>query len=65
MQERDDAGLRDAGLRLEAKAAEPFHDVLRGLHFAIRQFRMLMQVAPPLNQLGLDRRGQLVDFDGE
>ena len=59
---RDDAGAGDAGLRLEPEALEPFGDVLRGLDFAVGQLRALVEMAPPREQLRLDRGGEPVDF---
>ena len=65
LQNRDDAGVGDAGLRLEAEALEPVGDVLRRLDLAVGELGILMEVAAPLHQLGLDGGGELVDLGRE
>ena len=58
----DDAGAGDAGLRLEPEGLEAVGDVFRRLDLAVGELGVLVQIPAPLEQLGLDRGGQLVDF---
>ena len=61
----DDTGARDAGADFESKAAQVLCDELRGPRFLIAEFRVLVNVAPPRNQLRFDNRRPFADFGFE
>ena len=48
----DDAGLADAGLHLHAELAQMVGDELAGARFAVRQLRVLVDVATPGDDFG-------------
>jgi hypothetical protein len=52
-------------LRGEAHLAQASGDVLRRLDLAVRELRVLVEVAPPLDHPRLDFAGELVDRVGE
>ncbi len=60
-QRGDDAVTSHAGPRLEAEAAQPLGDVLGRLDLAVRELRVLMQMAAPREHLLLDGGGALID----
>ena len=62
LQQRDDAGVGDAGLHLEAELAQVLGDKRCGAGFLLAQFGMLVDVAPPRDQLVFDLRGTLADL---
>ena len=65
LEDGDDAGAGDAGLRLEPEGLEAVGDVLRGLDLAVGELRPLVEIPAPLEQFGLDRGGELVDLGRE
>ena len=65
LEDGDDAGAGDAGLRLEPEGLEAVGDVFRRLDLAVGELRALVQIPAPLEQFGLDRGGQLVDLARE
>ena len=53
----DHAVVRDAGRHFEPELLQVFGDDLRGAHFAVGKFRVLVKVAPPRDDFrihGLD-----------
>jgi hypothetical protein len=56
------AGLRDIGFHLEPERPQMIRDDFRRARLTIRQFRMLVNVAPPLDDLGHDQRHAPVDL---
>ena len=57
----DDAGLRDACPHLQPQRAQVLGDLLGRAHLAIAQLGVLVEVAPPRDQLRLERRRARVD----
>jgi hypothetical protein len=50
---------------MPVRGSRPLGDVLRGLDLAVRQLGVLVQVTPPLDQLGLYRGQQGIGLCGQ
>ena len=62
LEQADDAGVGHAGADLvEAERAQVLGDDAGGAEFAIAEFGVLVQVAPPGDHLGFDGAGSVVD----
>ena len=57
LQDTDDPGLADSGAHFHAQAAQMVGDHLGGANLAVAEFGMLMQIAAPGDDLGLQRLG--------
>ena len=67
LQHADHAGVRDARSRTSSKpsARRCVGDDRRGAHLAVAELGVLVEVAPPRDDVGLDRRGSVVDVPGQ
>src|SRR5215813_7958217 len=61
-EDRDNTGARDAGLHLEPELGEVRGNQAGGSRLLLPEFRMLMNVTPPCDQLAFDLRGTVADF---
>ncbi len=59
----DHAGMRDLFAHLvEAEAAQVVGDHFRGAHFAVAELGVLVEIAPPRDDLGLELVGRRGDY---
>jgi hypothetical protein len=56
LEQRDHAGVRDAGLHFQPEFAKVVRDERRGFHFAVRELGILMELVPDLGHGGCHLR---------
>ena len=66
LEQADDTGVGDTGAHLvEAQCAQVVGDYTGGAEFAVAEFRVFVQVAPPSDDGGFNSRSGQVDGGGE